>query len=93
MRESSYTLHVCLSVDVDRFRDAELRRWAKGLIMNGRAPTVAELRAACREARARGWVVFPNPDCPHPKATGECGCRDAARAPAVTPGTADGEGA
>lgn len=76
---SSYTIHVCLSVDIDRFTDAALRkRWIKGLTINDRPATVAELRAACREARAKGLDVFPNPNCPNPGPRGNCECRQAA---------------
>lgn len=53
--------HVALSVDIDRFSDSKLRKeFCSGwLTVNGRVPTVAELRAACLDARNRGLVVFP----------------------------------
>lgn len=49
-----------LSVDVDRFSDAELRRtWLRGLSIDGRPATVASLRGACATMRAQGFEVFP----------------------------------
>ena len=56
-------MHVALSVDVDRFDDRYLRKtYCKpgcGITINGKVPTVAELRAACAEMRAMGFEVFP----------------------------------
>ena len=49
-----------LSVDVDRFSDAVLRkRWIRGLRIGGNPATVASLRAACAAMRAQGFEVFP----------------------------------
>jgi len=52
--------HVAQSVDVDRFSDAYLRkRVCPGLLIDGRNPTVEELRIACHNARLEGLRVFP----------------------------------
>lgn len=73
------TYHVALSVDVDRFTDAKLRRtWLRGLTLDGKPATVATLRQACAAGRARGWAVFP--PCESVGADGSClGHEEAAR--------------
>ena len=61
------TVHVALSVDVDRYSDAKLRREIlPGLLMDGRRPTVEELRLACHNARREGLRVFPPCDTTNP---------------------------
>jgi hypothetical protein len=53
--------HMAESVDADRFTDAYLRRVVLPGVLNeaGEHPTVAEFRAACAAARAKGLEVFP----------------------------------
>lgn len=56
-----------LSVNVDRFSDAVLRkRWICGLRIEGRPATVASLRAACATMRTQGFEVFPACDAAGP---------------------------
>lgn len=55
------TKHMAQSVDADRFTDAYLRQTVLPGVRNaaGEHPTVAEFRAACAAARAKGLEVFP----------------------------------
>jgi Domain of unknown function (DUF4326) len=65
------TLHVAISVDIDRFSDGELRRnWLP--VFGDQVDDVQGLRAACVEMRAKGFKVFPNPDCSTPRKDGTC---------------------
>jgi hypothetical protein len=67
-----YALHMSVSVDIDRFTDRELQRhWAACFTHeDGRKATVAEVRAYCAEARAKGFEVFP--PCDKTTPTGHC---------------------
>lgn len=55
------TLHCALSVDVDRFSDAKLRKQYDGILIreDGTRVSWRDLRALCREYRAKGFEVFP----------------------------------
>lgn len=65
---------VALSVDVDRFSDAKLKRDfctpGCGILLNGKTPTVLELRVACERLRAEGKAVFP--PCGNTRPDGYC---------------------
>ena len=67
----SRTIHVALSVDVDRFNDRYLVRHYNGVLrMEGRYVQVPhELRKLCAEFKARGYVVFPACDDARPDGT------------------------
>lgn len=71
----AFTLHVAVSVDIDRFTDAQLRRqWLPMFAASG-VSTVAKLREACAQMRAQGYAVFPSPDCTNRGPDGGCrGC-------------------
>ncbi len=64
--------HMALSVDVDRFSDAKLRRefCVPGVFLRGVTPTVEQLRLACYKARLDGLEVFP--PCDNTDARGYC---------------------
>lgn len=75
------TLHVALSVDIDRFSDAVIARdwlplFAKNHVngdlveKHGLELTVADVRRVCADARARGLEVFP--PCDNTDANGYC---------------------
>lgn len=68
------SIHITTSVDIDRFSDDYLRRQIiPACTIDGRRPTVAELRRACAEARAKGLEVFPAPGCDNADpVTGRC---------------------
>ncbi len=58
------TVHAAVSVDIDRFSDAKLEHdWLPMFRKSKMASTVAELREACRRARAEGFEVFPTAAC------------------------------
>lgn len=54
---------MALSIDVDRFSNAKLRKDyctpGCGILLDGKVPTVEELRIACAKGRAKGLEVFP----------------------------------
>lgn len=64
---------VSLSVDVDRFADAYMRKHYRDVLrIDGRVVEVpGELRQLCAEYRSRGFEVFPPCDRAHPT-TGLC---------------------
>ena len=69
------TIHCAMSVDVDRHTDKYLReRVCPGLVLNGRNPSVEELRIACNDARIEGLRVFP--PCDNTLADGSCAGHD-----------------
>jgi hypothetical protein len=58
--ETGKSYHVALSVDIDRFSDAKLRRdYAPFMTIDGRRLTPQEIRKACWQERGKGHVVFP----------------------------------
>lgn len=63
---------MAVSVDVDRFTDAYLRKRVCPGLRNadGRTPTPGEVRVACYDARNRGLRVFP--PCDNTKPDGSC---------------------
>jgi len=56
---SRMTIHVALSVDVDRFGDRELQKWDGALRRDGVPVPWWQLRSLCAEYRAKGFEVFP----------------------------------
>lgn len=70
------TYHVAVSVDIDRFSDAKLKRdhCPHMLIRDHtgmqRRPTPHEVRRKCQEARAAGFAVFP--PCDNTNSDGSC---------------------
>lgn len=65
------TIHMALSVDIDRYSDRKLEREFLEMFSNsGVAHDVEGIRRACREARERGQVVFP--PCDHVLPNGHC---------------------
>lgn len=66
--EKATTYHAAISVDIDRFDDARLRRdWLRQF---RDVTTVDDLRRACADMRARGFAVFPA--CDNVRADGHC---------------------
>lgn len=65
-------IHMALSVDIDRFSDAHLRReFCSWIEFDGKRITdPRELRILCSKARGQGLVVFP--PCHHTHADGTC---------------------
>lgn len=66
-------IHVSLSVDVDRFSDAYLKKHLAGCLSHedGRVVEVpGELRALCAEYRAKGYECFP--PCDNTDEKGHC---------------------
>ncbi len=56
----SRLVHIALSVDVDRFSDAYMRKhYCRGITHEGGQLTPKKLRKLCVEARSRGLQVFP----------------------------------
>ena len=55
------TMHMALSVDIDRFTDAHLRKHYGGALVykGSAAETPKEIRFLCRLARSKGFEVFP----------------------------------
>lgn len=59
-RSGTKRFHVAVSVNVDRRDDRYLREsWLEDFRAAGLATSVAGIRKACAEARARGLEVFP----------------------------------
>lgn len=68
---SDRTIHVAVSVDIDRFPDLHIERtYLKMFRSAGLATSVAGIRHACAVARAQGFEVFP--PCDRTKANGRC---------------------
>ena len=69
------SLHICVSVDVDRFDDKYLR--SSGILDMFRdslgCKTPRDVRQYCELARQQGFRVFSNPDCDNRKEDGSCG--------------------
>jgi len=63
-------VHMVLSVDVDRFSDAKIRRDFLGMFAQLGAVTVADVRRICAEYRAKGYEAFPS--CEHHDSRGYC---------------------
>lgn len=70
--KTGYTYCAAVSVDIDRFTDSVLKRqWVHAFkLKDGSRPTVEQLRAACAQLRADGFVVFPM--CEHAGPDGSC---------------------
>lgn len=71
--EVSTTYHMSLSVDVDRYTDAQMRKQYRGVLrhLDGRYVEVpGELRKLCAEYRAKGFKCFP--PCDNVDETGSC---------------------
>lgn len=66
----STSFHVAISVDIDRFSDAYMRKNYLDLFRRNGIATVEGIRQACANARAKGWDVFP--PCDNVKADGSC---------------------
>jgi hypothetical protein len=55
------TVHMSLSVDVDRFPDSYIKKHYDGILKRADGTRVSwhELRALCSEYRAQGFEAFP----------------------------------
>lgn len=75
MADEGRSIHICVSVDVDRFSDKYLRE--SGIVeMFGRAlgcETPRDVRQHCELERRKGHVVFPHTDCDNVRDDGHCG--------------------
>ncbi len=68
-------IHVAISVDVDRFSDAKIRRQYLPFFRQLGAKTPEDVRRLCNDERAKGHEVFP--PCDKVKPNGACaGHRD-----------------
>lgn len=56
---SGETIHMAVSVDVDRFPDRKLERDYLPMFRQIGCTNAGDIRTACGRARARGLVVFP----------------------------------
>lgn len=74
------SIHIALSVDIDRHNDRYMEREYLDMFRKQKGfEHVAQIRAYCAEARAKGLVVFP--PCDNADARGYCqghpNCEDA----------------
>lgn len=66
-------MHCCVSVDIDRFTDAKLRKdWLPMFSDFYQVNSVPQLRALCRDARNSGQSGFSFDWCPSPGPDGTC---------------------
>lgn len=77
------TMHFALSVDVDRFNDRKLAGYLRlfGFAKIG-VHSVADLRRACAEYRAKGFDVFP--PCDNTQPNGACAGHETSESAAST---------